>query len=150
MTRRSIPADRLAALGSRVSMPSLVAEDLPLQRAGRGEYLGLCPFHSERTPSFRVYRDHGHCYGCGWHGDPLRWLMEYRRLGFLGAVHCLSSWAGCNDPVGGDLDAEPRQYEGEWQPVQPVPPDAPELLTQAGLTVRVFNPKRAGERWEWS
>src|SRR5205823_11116200 len=102
----SIPAVRLAAIKSCVSMPALVAEDIPLQRAWRGEYLGLCPFHSERTPSFRVYHHHGHCYGCGWHGDQIRWMMEYRRLGFLGAVQHLQSWVGIVEPIGVDLDIE--------------------------------------------
>ena len=70
MSRRkpSISPHRLAAIKSRVPMAALVAEDIPLQRAGR-EYVGLCAFHSERSPSFRLYPDgHGHCFGCGWHG----------------------------------------------------------------------------------
>src|SRR5947207_2081899 len=152
MSRRkpSISPHRLAAIKSRVPMAALIAEDIPLQRAGR-EYVGLCAFHSERSPSFRLYPDgHGHCFGCGWHGDAIRWLMEYRRLGFLGAVQHLQSWAGIIDPAGVDLDVEPRRPESEWMPIHPVPADAPELLDAAGYTIRVFNPKRAGERLEWS
>ena len=90
--RTSISPDRLAAIKSRVPMAALLAEDIPLQRAGR-EYVALCPFHSERSPSCRIYPDgHAYCFGCGWHGDVIRWLMEYRRLGFLGAVQHLQSW----------------------------------------------------------
>ena len=152
MSRRtpSISPDRLAAIKSRVPMAALVAEDIPLQRAGR-EYVALCPFHSERTPSFRLYPDgHAHCFGCGWHGDAIRWLMEYRRHGFLGAVQHLQSWAGIIEPAGVDLDIEPRQPDSEWRPIHPVPADAPALLTAAGCTIRIYNPKRAGERLEWS
>ena len=152
MSRRkpSISTDRLAAIKSRVPMAALVAEDIPLQRAGR-EYIALCPFHAERSPSYRVYPDgHAYCFGCGWYGDQIRWLTEYRRLGFLGAVQHLQNWAGIVDPAGVDLDIEPRQPESEWQPIYPVPSGAPELLTSAGYTIRVFNPKRAGERFEWS
>jgi hypothetical protein len=152
MSRRkpSISPDRLAAIKARVPMAALVAEDIPLQRAGR-EYVALCVFHSERSPSLRLYPDgHAYCFGCGWYGDQIRWLMEYRRLGFLGAVQHLQSWAGIVDPAGVDLDVEPRQPDSEWRPIHPVPADAPELLTSAGYTSCVFNPKRAGERLEWS
>jgi len=79
-----ISADRLAKIRSRVPMPALVAEGVAVQRAGRGEYLAVCPFHAEQTPSFRVYSDHAHCFGCGWHGDQIRWLMDHDHLGFLG------------------------------------------------------------------
>ena len=148
--RTSISPDRLAAIKSRVPMAALLAEDIPLQRAGR-EYVALCPFHSERSPSYRIYPDgHAYCFGCGWHGDVIRWLMEYRRLGFLGAVQHLQNWTGITDPAGVDLDIEPRQPDCEWRPIYPVPADAPELLTGAGYTVRVFNPKQAGGRLEFS
>jgi hypothetical protein len=152
MSRRkpSICPDRLAAIKSPVPMAALVAEDIPLQRAGR-EYVALCPFHAERSPSYRVYPDgHAYCFGCGWYGDQIRWLMEYRRLGFLGAVQHLRIWAGIIDPAGVDIEIESRQPESEWRSIYPVPADAPELLTSTGCTVRVFNPKRAGERFEWS
>jgi CHC2 zinc finger len=145
-----ISADRLAKIRSRVPMPALVAEGVAVQRAGRGEYLAVCPFHAEQTPSFRVYSDHAHCFGCGWHGDQIRWLMDHDHLGFLGAVHHLCNWAGIADPIGVDLDLEPRGAECEWHPVHPIPPDAPPLLGAGGASTRVFNPKRAGERWEWS
>src|ERR1700687_3276782 len=121
--RPLIPADRLAAIRSRVPMPALVAEGLAVQRAGRGEYLAVCPFHTEQTPSFRVYPDHAHCFGCGWHGDQIGWLMDHDHLGFLGAVHHLCNWAGIIDPAGVDLDLEPRRTECEWHPIQPIPSD---------------------------
>ena len=124
-----IPADRLAAIRSRVPMPALVAEGLSVQRAGRGEYLALCPFHTEQTPSFRVYRDHAYCFGCGWRGDQITWLMAHERLGFFGAVHRLCNWAGIAEPAGVDLDLEQRQPECTWRPIHPIPPDAPGLIT---------------------
>jgi DNA primase len=46
-----------------------------LQRHGR-EHVGRCPFHREKTPSFHVYPDHFHCYGCGAHGDAIGWTMQ--------------------------------------------------------------------------
>jgi hypothetical protein len=145
-----ISADRLAAIRSRVPMPALVAEAVAVQRAGRGEYLAACPFHIEQTPSFRIYRDHAHCYGCGWHGDQIGWLMAHARLGFLGAVHYLCKWAGIADPVGVDLDLRPQHPESGWRPIHPIPSDAPPLIGGGGAFARIFNPKRAGERREWS
>jgi hypothetical protein len=146
----TISPDKLAALKARVSMPSLVAKDIPVRRAGRDEFIGLCPFHAERSPSFRVYRDHAFCFGCGWYGDQIGWLMGFARLGFIGAVQVLCAWTGADDPVDTDLDIEPRQAESEWRPIHPVPLDAPPLIAGSGRTVRVYNPKRSGERWEWS
>jgi DNA primase len=105
--RQLIPADRLAAIRSRIPMAALIAESVAVQRAGRGEYLAACPFHVDQTPSFRIYRDHAHCYGCGWHGDQIEWLMPHARLGFLGAVYRLCQWTGISDPIGVDLDMEP-------------------------------------------
>src|ERR1700680_1195574 len=106
---RTIPAVRLAEIKSRVPLPALVAEGIAVQRAGRGEYLAVCPFHTEHTPSFRIYRDHAYCFGCGWHGDQIEWLMAHASLGFLGAVLYLCNWAGIADPAGVDLDLELRQ-----------------------------------------
>jgi hypothetical protein len=151
MTGRNplIRADRLAEIKSRVPMPALVAENVPVQRAGR-EYIALCPFHTEQTPSFLIYHDHAHCYGCGWHGDQVRWLMERERLGFLGAVHRLCNWAGLAEPAADDLNLNRRPAAcGGWRPIQPIPPDTPVLLSGCG-GARLFNPKRAGEPREWS
>jgi hypothetical protein len=128
----------------------LVAERIAVQRAGRHEYVALCPFHSEQTPSFRIYPDHAHCFGCGWHGDQIRWLTDHEHLAFLGAVHHLCNWSGITEPADADLDLQSRQIESEWRPVLPVPPDAPAVFKASGHTIRVFNPKRAAERWEWS
>jgi hypothetical protein len=151
MTSRKllISADRLAAIRSRVPMPALVAEGVAVQRAGRGEYLAACPFHADQTPSFRIYRDHAHCFGCGWHGDQIGWLMAHAHLGFLGAVHRLCGWAGIPDPIGADLSLWAKHDESDWRPIHPIPSDAPPLIRDSGTTAQIFNPKRAGERREW-
>ena len=46
----------------------------------------LCPFHGESTPSFAIYVDHGHCFGCGWHGDAISWLRDREGLDFRSAA----------------------------------------------------------------
>jgi hypothetical protein len=66
----------------------VIAGDVVLQRASKGELKGLCPFHGEKTPSFyvipakRIY----HCFGCGAHGTAIDYLMNMRGLEFLDAV----------------------------------------------------------------
>jgi hypothetical protein len=145
--RNQISPAHLAEIKSRVSFAALVAERIPISRCGHN-FVALCPFHSERTPSFRIYRDHGHCFGCGWHGDQLRWLIDYGRLGFLGAVRALCQSSGLGEPIGTDLDLVPREAECEWRPVVPILENA--SLFVVGRSARVFNPKREGERWEWA
>ncbi|HWQ08215.1 MAG TPA: DNA primase, partial [Holophaga sp.] len=63
-------------------------------------WVGLCPFHSERTPSFQVLADRGfyHCFGCGKHGDAFAWLMEREGLTFPEALEQLARAAGIDLP----------------------------------------------------
>ena len=84
--------DRLRA-ATRLS--EVVGRTVRLERRGR-EHVGLCPFHPERTPSFSVVDDKGfyHCFGCGEHGDAIRFLTEAEGLDFWGAVRALASAAG--------------------------------------------------------
>ena len=82
----------LAAAIARVKasnpLPDLIGRDLNLQRDGR-HLVALCPFHGEKTPSFHVYGDHFHCFGCGAHGDAIGWTMRTQRLAFPAAVAAL-------------------------------------------------------------
>lgn len=66
----------------------IIAAEVPLRRVGR-EMSGLCPFHSEKSPSFYVAPDKGfyHCFGCGAHGSVIDYLMRTRNLDFPNAVH---------------------------------------------------------------
>jgi hypothetical protein len=65
-----------------------------LKKKGR-EYLGLCPFHNERTPSFTVVPGKFyHCFGCGAHGDAIGLLMKLRGLDFPAAVKALAEGSG--------------------------------------------------------
>jgi DNA primase len=75
-----------------------------LQKAGR-EYKACCPFHKEKTPSFTLSDEKGfyHCFGCGAHGDAIRWLTDNRGLPFMDAVKELADAAGMEVPA-----ADPR------------------------------------------
>ena len=86
-------------LRSRLSVADVVSEKVKLTRKGR-EYLGLCPFHQEKTPSFTVNEAKGfyHCFGCGAHGDIIRFVMEAYGLPFMEALQKLADKAGIPMP----------------------------------------------------
>lgn len=69
---------------------SLIGRTVALKRAGRA-FLGCCPFHKEKTPSFRIEPSRGtfHCFGCGVHGTAIDWVMKTENLGFVDAVNRL-------------------------------------------------------------
>src|SRR4051812_18541166 len=71
-----------------------------LIRAGR-EWKACCPFHNEKTPSFTVNDDKGfyHCFGCGAHGDAIRFLTDNRGMSFMDAVKELAAKAGLDVPA---------------------------------------------------
>ena len=79
----------------RVSLRALVSRLVVLQRRGQ-RFVGLCPFHREKTPSFHVVEDKGfyHCFGCGAKGDAFTWLQKTQGLTFLQALQSLAQQAG--------------------------------------------------------
>lgn len=89
----------LDELRDRISVSDVVSEKVRLTRKGR-EYIGLCPFHNEKTPSFTVNDVKGfyHCFGCGAHGDIVRFEMEANGLPFMDAVEKLAHKAGLSVP----------------------------------------------------
>jgi DNA primase len=89
----------LDELRARVSIVDVVSERVKLTHKGR-EYLGLCPFHHEKTPSFTVNEAKGfyHCFGCGAHGDIVKFEMEALNLPFMDALEKLSRKAGLPMP----------------------------------------------------
>ena len=65
-----IPAEAIQHIRERASLVEVVSDVVTLRKRGR-TVVGLCPFHTEKTPSFTVSEDRGfyHCFGCGEHGD---------------------------------------------------------------------------------
>jgi DNA primase len=86
-----------------------------LKRAG-SSYKGLCPFHSEKTPSFNVNPERGffHCFGCSVSGDGIKFLMQYDRLSFSEAVEELAKRAGIPLEIqsGGPRSSIPEEDRG--------------------------------------
>ena len=95
-----IPEDVIAEILRRTDIVELVGAHLPLRAAGR-THKGLCPFHTEKTPSFVVNpeRQIFHCFGCGEGGDAITFLMKHERLSFMEAVRFLADRAGVSLPA---------------------------------------------------
>lgn len=94
-----IPDSFIDGLLARVDIVELIGSRVPLKRKGK-EYTACCPFHDERTPSFYVSptKQFYHCFGCGAHGTPIKFLMEYDRLEFVDAVEELAKRLGLEVP----------------------------------------------------
>ncbi|HKA31676.1 MAG TPA: DNA primase, partial [Candidatus Binatia bacterium] len=82
-----IPDETISRIRERASIVEIVSDYLTLKKAGRN-YMGLCPFHSEKTPSFTVNEEKSifRCFGCGAGGSVFHFLMQYDHLTFPEAV----------------------------------------------------------------
>ncbi|ROT95193.1 DNA primase [Altererythrobacter sp. FM1] len=90
----------LDELRARITLSSVISRTTKLQKAGH-EWKACCPFHNEKSPSFTVSDQKGfyHCFGCGAHGDVIRWMTDQRGLSFMDAVKELAAEAGMEVPA---------------------------------------------------
>ncbi|RCS58445.1 DNA primase [Parvibium lacunae] len=94
-----IPADFIQDLLNRVDVVDVVGRYVQLKKGG-ANFMGLCPFHNEKSPSFTVSptKQFYHCFGCGVHGNAIGFLMEYQGLSFVEAVKDLAQSVGMTVP----------------------------------------------------
>ncbi len=92
-----LPDSFLEELRARTPLGALIGRTVKLARSGR-QLKGCCPFHAEKTPSFYVYDDGYHCFGCGAHGDAIGFVMATRGASFMDAVQSLAAEAGLEIP----------------------------------------------------
>ncbi len=90
-----IPEDQIEEVKARADIVDVVSDYVALKRRG-ANYLGLCPFHSEKTPSFTVNEDKGifYCFGCGVGGNVISFLIKHEALEFPEAVRRLAERYG--------------------------------------------------------
>ena len=90
-----IPEEKVREVAERLSIVEVVSEYVQLRRSG-GNFLGLCPFHGEKTPSFTVNpaREIFHCFGCGAGGNVFSFVMKIEGLNFPEAVKMLAGKSG--------------------------------------------------------
>lgn len=107
-----LPGGFLDELRARTKLAPLIGRRVRLARSGR-ELKGCCPFHNEKTPSFYVYDDHFHCFGCGAHGDAIGFVMRSEGASFMEAVERLAAEAGLEVPKPTPEAAEAARREAD-------------------------------------
>jgi DNA primase len=113
---KPISEDTIEAVRSRVDIVELIGDYVHLKKSGKN-FLGLCPFHSEKTPSFSVSPDKHfyHCFGCGAGGNVFTFLMEMEGYSFSQAVRQLAEKADV--PIEGDeVDSPQKKQKGDGVP----------------------------------
>ena len=105
-----IPQDKLAEIRNAADIVDVVSSRVLLKKAGK-DYSGLCPFHTEKTPSFTVSpsKQIFHCFGCGAGGDVFNFLMLYDNMTFPEALESLSRQYGIPLPTGRMGEREKNQ-----------------------------------------
>ena len=95
----AIPQHFIQELLARADVVEIVGRYVPLKKTG-ANFSGLCPFHSEKSPSFTVSpsKQFFHCFGCGKSGNAIGFLMEHTGAGFVEAVHDLAQQYGLTVP----------------------------------------------------
>ena len=143
----AIADDDIERIRSTVSIVDVISQHVQLKRVGRN-WLGLCPFHAERTPSFNVREETGRyrCFGCDKSGDVFTFVQEHEHVDFVGAVEYLANRAGIqltytdDRPVGGAGAAQAaRGGDGAGRRV--VPPPA------VRVTRRAHRPRLPAQPW---
>lgn len=91
----ALAEDEIARVRAATDIVALITESVALKRSGQ-RWVGLCPFHGERTPSFSVNAQEGryYCFGCRAAGDQITWVRETQHLDFVEAVRHLAERAG--------------------------------------------------------
>lgn len=114
---QGIPEDVIDEIRQRTDLVGLVGEYLKLERRGKN-LVGLCPFHSEKTPSFSVSPEKQlfHCFGCGASGNVFSLIMQMEKLTFPEAARFLARRSGVNIPerrsiLPGEEDLKEKIYK---------------------------------------
>lgn len=94
-----IPQRFIEEVQARTDIVELISSFIPLKKTGRN-FKALCPFHSEKTPSFIIspQKQIFHCFGCGEGGGALHFLMRYEKINFVEAIECLAKRCGLEVP----------------------------------------------------
>ena len=129
----AIPQSFLQELLARADVVEIVGRYVPLRKGG-ANYMGLCPFHGEKSPSFSVSptKQFFHCFGCGKNGNAIGFLMEHAGMSFPEAVKDLAQQYGMQVP---DDDTSPQDRTRAAQQKQRQATLA-EVLEKAGAAYR--------------
>jgi putative DNA primase/helicase len=138
------------ALRRQADLAAVIGARIALTRHGT-EWLGLCPFHTEKTPSFTVNPAKGfyHCFGCGAHGDVIGFIRAFHHLDFRAACAVLGA-----DGTGAPLAAPPRRDGLARDRMPAADPyaglqaaDPGTFLPKINAALRCWNPKNPARPW---
>ena len=118
-----IPEDKIAEIQNTADIVDVVSEVVLLKQNGKN-YLGLCPFHTEKTPSFTVSPDKQifYCFGCGVGGNVFSFLMKREGASFPEAVRQLADRYGIVLPTPNLSPAQKKATHGKRSPAEHQPP----------------------------
>ena len=129
----TIPQSFIQELLARVDVVEIVGRYVPLRKGG-ANFMGLCPFHGEKSPSFSVspVKQFYHCFGCGKNGNAISFLMDHAGMSFPEAVEDLAQQVGLKVPED-DLSPQERARQAEQREKQATLSD---VLEKAGEAYR--------------
>ncbi len=92
-----IPESKIEEIRNAANIVDIISEYVPLRKRGKN-YIGLCPFHSEKTPSFTVSDEKQifHCFGCHTGGNVFKFIMDYKKISFVESIQELAEQVGIN------------------------------------------------------
>ncbi len=133
-------------LKSSVDIVQTISEYVRLRKAGPNRYTGLCPFHSEKTPSFSVHAGHQFykCFGCGVAGDVLKFVMEFEHVSFPEALKILADRNGIPMPKRAEYSDPETRLRGAVYQIQENAQESyrEQLASPAGAEARRYLEKR--------
>src|SRR3990172_7918373 len=136
MTGR-IPQSFIQDLSTRTDIVELIQLRIAIKKRGNN-YLGLCPFHQEKTPSFTVSAEKQfyYCFGCSAHGNALGFLMNYERMEFIDAVTYLANQLGLTIPIDASTTTITKNNEGDYELLAKVSQYYQQQLRQSDIAIR--------------
>jgi DNA primase len=144
--RKKRAMDFVEQLKSSVDIATVVGDYVKLRRAGPNRYMGLCPFHQEKTPSFTVNIVHQFykCFSCGAGGDVLKFVMEKEGVSFYEALKSLSERFGIPMPKRSTYADEDAKLRGALLAMHELAQEnfRANLRSQAGEAARAYIVKR--------
>ena len=127
----------ISEIKNSVNIVDVIGEVVQLTKAGRN-FLGLCPFHGEKTPSFNVVEDKQfyHCFGCGKSGDVFKFIEDYRGVSFMEAVQIIGEQASIPVQALPLAQARPQQADGK-QPFYEIHQEAAKFYHAILMTTKM-------------
>jgi len=127
----------ISEIKNSVNIVDVIGEVVQLTKAGRN-FLGLCPFHSEKTPSFNVVEDKQfyHCFGCGKSGDVFKFIEDYRGVSFMEAVQIVGDQVGIQVQTLAPSQSRAQQADGK-QPFYEIHQEAAKFYHAILMTTKM-------------